>query len=187
MHDGSHSVVKGAIMALAQGRSRHRRRCANLLALALCIPAHAAAAGPDSSVKSASSTFGFLKQVLKRPDAADWSATVRAAGLVPWSGHEGMWHLEAPDGEVRAEAVFRGAETNIFLLFFPAARSALGDATLSWMYRTTASYSFEDADAVELTFADESITGGTGRRRQSFLISLTSGTLKRTVVTLQWK
>jgi hypothetical protein len=98
-----------------------------------------------------------------------------------------MWRLEAPDGEVRAQAFFQSNEAIVFLLFFPATKTPLSEATLSWMYRMAAGYSFEDGEGVELRFPEEAITSGTGRRQQSFLLSLTSSTLKRTVVTMEWK
>ena len=136
---------------------------------------------------SANSAFGLLKTVVAKPDKSQWEEAARTAGLAPWQGHEGMWRLEAPDGEVRAEAFFQSNETNVLLLFFPTAKTPISEATLSWMYRTAAGYSFQDGDQVELRFADETITGGTGRRRQFFLLSLTSSTLTRTVVTMEWK
>lgn len=147
----------------------------------------AAQSAVDVGARSANSSFGLLKAVFAKPDKSKWEEALRSAGLAPWRGHEGMWRLEAPDGEVRAQAFFQGNETSVFLLFFPATKSPLSEATLSWMYRTAAGYFFEDGEGVELRFPEETITSGTGRRRQSFSLSLTTSTLTRTVVTMEWK
>ena len=153
----------------------------------LASPTQTTQSAGNIEPRSANSAFGFLKLVFAKPVKSSWEETLRTAGLAPWRGHEGMWHLEAADGEVRAEAFFQSDETKVFLLFLPAKKTPLSEATLSWMYRTAAGYSFEDGAGVELRFPDETITSGTGVRRQSFLLSLTSSTLTRTVVAMEWK
>jgi hypothetical protein len=146
-------------------------------------------AGTDRANHSANSVFGLLKSLslFAKPDRKEWEDTLRSAGLDPWRGHDNMWRLEAPDGEVRAEGSFRPEATTLLVLYFPAQRAVLSDATLSWMFRTAADYSFEDGDGVELLFPEEPIAGGSGQRRQSFVVCLTSGALARTVVTIKWK
>lgn len=140
----------------------------------------------DVTPRSAESAFGDLKFLfVEKPDKSQWEEKLRLVGLTPWQGHEGMWRLVAPDGEVRIQAFFNTNETSVFLLFFPASKTPLSEATLSWMYRTAADYSFDGGEGVELQFPEETITGG--QRHQSFFLSLTSSTLVRTVLVMRWK
>jgi hypothetical protein len=142
----------------------------------------------ETSAQSANSEFDFLKGMLSfEPvkDKAAWEGYLKAAGLVPW--RDPTWHLEAPDGEVRAECFFLERETNCHVLFFPSSATPLSDATLSWMYRSASGFLFQEADKVELQFAEEALTTGEGRRSQYFLVSLTSGRLVRTTIYVTWE
>jgi hypothetical protein len=142
----------------------------------------------DTSVKSANTQFEFIKGVGSfgpPPNEKYWEEMLRMAGLTPW--REKLWHLEAADGEMRAQAFFPQDETSLWLFFFPSGSAPLSDATLSWLYRTASSSSLEGGDQVDLQFPEESLKSGQGTRSQSFLLSLSSGRLERSVVRIVWK
>ena len=141
----------------------------------------------ETSVVSANSEFDFIKGMLSfepLKDKAAWEGYLRTAGLVPW--RDATWHLEAADGEVRAECFFLEQETSCHLFFLPSGATPLSDATLSWLYRTASGFSFQEGDKVELQFPEEALTSGQGRRSQYFLVSLTSGCLARTAIYVTW-
>lgn len=142
-----------------------------------------AARGP----KSASVAFGTLR-ALANPDSAEWLKTLAEQGLSPWEGHEHFWHLVAADGEVRALWLFRkdNVSSYVYLLFFPLAKTPVGEATLSWLYRSATSYSFQDGTWVELTFPGAAGIWG-GSVSQTFLIDLTSSVLIRNSLMITWK
>ena len=142
----------------------------------------------EASVVSANSEFDFIKGMLSFEPLKDkpaWEGYLRTAGLVPW--RDATWHLEAADGEVRAECFFLDQETSCHLFFLPSNATPLSDATLSWLYRTASGFSFQEGDKVELQFPEEALTSGEGRRSQYFLVSLTSGHLVRTAIYVTWE
>ena len=140
--------------------------------------------------KSASAEFGFIETVLLPgfiDNESKWKDILIKEGFVQ---KEDLWDLEAADGEVRVQAFFtKDEERSFFLLFFPAGSTALSDATASWLYRTASSYSFEGGDQVELAFPEETVKVGqrTRTRSRTFLISLTSGRLSRSIVHISWQ
>ena len=141
----------------------------------------------ETSAVSANSEFDFIKGMLSfepLKDKAAWEGYLRTAGLVRW--RDATWHLEAADGEVRAECFFLDQETSCHLFFYPSSATPLSDATLSWLYRTASGFSFQEGDKVELQFPEEALTSGQGRRSQYFLVSLTSGQLARTAIYVTW-
>jgi hypothetical protein len=137
--------------------------------------------------RSANTAFGLLR-IGARPDSAEWMKTLAEQGLVPWDGHDDVWHLVASDGEVRVLSIFaHGGTATIFrLMFFPPLRTPLSDATLSWMYRTATSYSFEDGNGVELEFPSAAGLWG-GSVSQTLLVDLASSAMIRNSVSIIWK
>ena len=79
----------------------------------------------EVQAKSADGAFISQFSCSTTADEPTWNETLRKSGLVPW--RDKMWHLEAPDGEVRAEAFFLEDHTSVWLLFFlqPARRSMM--------------------------------------------------------------
>jgi hypothetical protein len=130
--------------------------------------------------------YGDLKIITRRPDKTQWEQNLRELGLTPWAGHADMWRRVESDGEVRAQAFFNGREVSVFLLFFPAAKQRLSEATLLWLFRTATGHSFNNAQGVELLFPEEAAPLG-GMQHHSVLLSLTDGTIERTADRMIWK
>lgn len=146
--------------------------------------------GGGTAIKSANLAFGILKLEASATPLEQnvWEGYLTNEGLTPWK--ENMWHLEAADGEIRAVRTFVDQETTFSLLFFPSDATPLNEATLSWLYRTASSFNLEDGDGVELSFPQESLgnlAGFRGTREQSFLLSLSSGRLDRSLLLITWK
>lgn len=137
--------------------------------------------------KSASVTFGML-QLLAQPDSAAMVSVMKQEGLVPMSDMKSVWHLASPDGEVRVGLMPELDDGHyMWMVYFPASRRPLSDATLSWMYRTATGYSFEDGDGVSLEYLGRTDLPYQGSSTRSILVDLLSSTMVRQKVWFVWK
>lgn len=141
-----------------------------------------------TSTLSANDAFGVLEYSFSRkPDKAAWTEAVRTAGLKPEEMTD-HWRKLTPDGQVSVVGFFdAGNPTAIFLRYFPTSRTPMSDATLTWLYRTSDSFIFVDGDQVELHFAAQSISGGTGSKQRSIVLSMTANTMQASTVQFEWK